>query len=183
MRRMLLIVVMGLVVGCGGSKPAAVPDGPTPAQAAAIAEVAKEKQAVVDERAVLAKEREAFKTEQATLDARATARATAIKAEADRYEMLLKQEEARRKEEEAAFAIAEAQRKYKEDVVRMGSLDQLERMRVGQAAQFFRRGMATIQQKYLLTQFHEYRDAVIEDLAKSGESFGGFTKPPDPKAK
>lgn len=159
--------------------PAPPPDGPSPAQVAAAADLAKQTQLLADERSVLAKEREAFRAEQQQADQRATERAAAIQAATAEYEAAVKRQEQRRDAEDAAQIAAEEARRHRQDLAMLGAMDPLERMRVQSAAMAFKSGRATTDQLDRLLPFNEYRDDVIAEFARRGAGANsGLLRPP-----
>lgn len=162
----LLALLTLLLAGCGGEKPSANPIGPTPEQAAAVAELAKERQAIAEDRKTLAKEREAFRAEQQAASQKLSEREAAILDAAKLYDAATDRREELMKARDEALAKADAIRKYKEDAVLLSSLKGLDRERLRRATAELRAGRLDQDQAHLLLQFHEYRDAVIKVFDK-----------------
>ena len=178
----LVIVVMAWVIaGCGGTPVAVAPQGPSAAQQAAAADLEKQKAEIAEQRESLQKEQDAFRMERQQAEALAAAKLKEILAASASFQAATKEQEEKRNSEEAAFAEAEAKRKYTEDLVRLGSMNAVEKLQVASAIKAFKGNAATRDQMDLLLQFHEFRDAVVGELARRGAGVGALTAPSDTK--
>lgn len=173
------IVVMSLViVGCGGR---VAPQGPTETQKAAAADLELQKAEIAEQRATLAKEREEFRAEQQQAQAIAVTKLKELQTATAEFQAAVQRQEDKRRDEEAALAEVETKRRYTEDLVRLGSMNAVEKLQVASAAKAFRSNAASREQMDLLLQFHEFRDAVVKELASRGAGVGVLTPPSDIK--
>lgn len=181
-----LVAVVGVVAlaGCGG-KPAAdaAPAGASPQQIAVDAEIAKQRNEIAEERASLEKERQAFRAEQQAANETSLARVEQIRKATAEYAAA----ELRHKEHMMAIekeaAESQAAQRYREDVLRLSSMNSIDKIRVRTAVGKFRAGKASQEEAEILLQFNEFRDTVINEIANGDMHRGILTKPPSFRVK
>lgn len=170
--RIALLMLVGLMVGCGGKPPAtpitstpaltATPDSkPTPAQITAAAELAKQQQAIDGERAALALEHAALQAEQKK-EINRLSRVAEIKRLQDKRSDEASERGKLATLPELAEIAAAAERRYKHDLAKLGSLSETEAKKVTDIFTKFLSGAeVTAEEEEVLMGYNEYRDIVI----------------------